>query len=79
MKRVRIRFPEGLLERLDSDELVRRLGRSEVMRRNVEAFLRARESQKMEGEHAGGFGPDFPPIREELDRWTESVAPSRDP
>lgn len=79
MKRVRIRFPEGLLERLDSDELVRRLGRSEVMRRNVEAFLRARESHRVNAEHAGGFGPDFPPIQEELARWTESVAPSRDP
>ena len=79
MQRVRIRFPEDLLERLDGDELVRRLGRSEVMRRNVEVFLRARESQRMNPEHAGGHSNGFPAIQDELARWTESVAPSRDP
>lgn len=79
MKPVRIRFPEELLERLDADEIVRQLGRSEVVRRMVEAYLRRRESQRIDEALIRGYGPDFPPIEEELEGWTEAAAAWREP
>ena len=75
MKAVQINFSEDLLARLDADEVVRRLGRSEVVRRIAEAYLRRREEQRIAAEYARGYGPDFPPIHEELEGWTEAAAP----
>ena len=79
MKSVRIRFPEDLLERLDADEDVQRLGRSEVVRRIAEAYLRRRDDKQIAEEYARGYGPDFPPIEEELEGWTEAAAAWREP
>ena len=79
MKSVRIRFPEDLLERLDADEDVQRLGRSEIVRRIAEAYLRRRDEEKTAEEYARGYGPDFPPIEEELEGWVEAAAPWPEP
>ncbi len=75
MKAVQVNFSEDLLARLDADEIVRRLGRSEVVRRIAEAYLRRREEQRVGEAYARGYGPDFPPIEEELKGWTEAAAP----
>ncbi len=75
MKAVQINFSEELLVRLDADEIVRRLGRSAVVRRIAEAYLHRREEQRIEAEYVRGYGPDFPPIEEELKGWTEAAAP----
>ena len=78
MKAVQINFSEDLLARLDADEVVRELGRSEVVRRIAEARLRRREERKIAEAYARGYGPDFPPIEEELAGWTEAAAPCPD-
>ena len=75
MKPVQINFSEDLLGRLDADEIVRQLGRSEVVRRMVEAYLRRRESQRIDEALIRGYGPEFPPIEKELEGWTEAAAP----
>ena len=79
MKAVQINYSEDLLARLDADEIVRELGRSEVVRRITEAYLRRRESQRIDEALIRGYGPDFPPIEEELEGWTEAAAAWREP
>ena len=79
MKAVQINFSEDLLRRLDADEIVHQLGRSEVVRRIAEAYLQRRESQRIAAEYARGYGPDFPPIEKELEGWTEAAAAWREP
>ena len=79
MKSVWIRFPEDLLERLDADEDVQRLGRSAIVRRIAEGYLRRRDEKKIAEEYARGYGPDFPPIEEELEGWVEAAAPLPEP
>ena len=79
MKAVQINFSEDLLARLDADEFVRELGRSEVVRRIAEAYLLRRDQKKIAEEYARGYGPDFPPIEEELEGWTEAAAAWREP
>ena len=69
MKAVQINFSEDLLARLDADEVVRQMGRSEVVRRIAEAYLRRRESQRIDEALVRGYGPEFPPIEEELGDW----------
>lgn len=79
MKAVQINFSEDLLARFDRDELVRELGRSEVIRRIAEDYLRGRDEKKIAEGYARGYGPDFPPIEEELEGWTEAAAAWREP
>ena len=79
MKAVQINFSENLLARLDADEVVRRLGRSEVVRRIAEAYLQRRESERIDEAMVRGYGPDFPPIEEELEGWIEAAAPWPEP
>ena len=79
MKAVQINFSEDLLARFDADELVCELGRSEVVRRIAEAYLHRRDQRKIAEEYARGYGPDFPPIEEELEGWVEAGAPWPEP
>ncbi len=79
MKAVQVNFSENLLARFDADEIVCRLGRSEVVRRIAEAYLRRRESERIDEAMVRGYGPDFPPIHEELEGWTEAAAPWPEP
>lgn len=69
MRAIQITVDERLLSRLDADPDVRRLGRSAVFRRAVEAYLRQRRVRTV-GEayrraYAGG-GPET-----ELAGWSE--------
>jgi metal-responsive CopG/Arc/MetJ family transcriptional regulator len=47
MKPIQILIDEPLLERLDADEEVKRLGRSEVLRRAADEYLRRRRSRRV--------------------------------
>lgn len=47
MKPIQILIDEPLLRRLDADEEVRRLGRSEVLRRAADEYLRRRRSKSV--------------------------------
>ncbi|HVT02846.1 MAG TPA: ribbon-helix-helix protein, CopG family [Thermoanaerobaculia bacterium] len=47
MKPIQILIDEPLLRRLDADEEVRRLGRSEVLRRAADEYLRRRRSRRV--------------------------------
>lgn len=65
MKAVQITMDERLLARLDADEDVRRLGRSAVLRRAVDEYLRRRREARIAeayrrayGEE-GGLGPEW--------------------
>ena len=75
MKAVQVNFTPDLLRRFDADEVVGKLGRSEVVRRIVEAYLRRREERRIDEAYARGYGPDFPSVSEELEGWTEAAAP----
>lgn len=79
MKAVQINFSEDLLARFDADDLVRELGRSEVVRRIAEAYLHRRDEKKIAEEYARGYGPEFPLIEEELEGWVEAAAPWPEP
>jgi len=70
MKSVQVRFDEGFLARLDASEEVRRLGRSEVLRRAADVYLANRPVDCRAGKaideqyrkaYGGesGLGPDF--------------------
>lgn len=67
MKAVRINFSEDLLARFDADEIVRELGRSEVLRRIAELWLHRRESQATADGKSRGHGPDWRPMDDALD------------
>ncbi len=64
MKAIQITFDEALLEKLDSDEEVRRDGRSAVLRRAAAAYLKRKRSARIaeayrRGYGAGGLGSEF--------------------
>ena len=73
MKAVQINFTEAILEQLDADAKVRRLGRSEVIRRLAVAYLRERRERQIEQAYARGYGPDFPPAQEEMEGLGEKL------
>ena len=51
MKAIQISMDDGLLARLDADEEVRRDGRSAVLRRAADLYLRQRQSRAIAGAH----------------------------
>jgi metal-responsive CopG/Arc/MetJ family transcriptional regulator len=65
MKPIQLLIDEPLLRRLDADEEVRRLGRSEVLRRAALAYLRRSRARRIaEGYRkayagAGGLGEEW--------------------
>lgn len=65
MKAIQVMFDERLLQRLDRDREVRRLGRSEVLRRAAAEYLRRSrdrgiaESYRKAYAAGGGLGAEF--------------------
>ena len=65
MKAIQITLDETLLARLDADEEVRRDGRSAVLRRAAEEYLRKRRRRAIAKQYAKaysasqGLGPEF--------------------
>lgn len=56
MKAIQVSFDEQLLARLDEDPEVKKLGRSEVMRRAVTAYLRRRRSEAIREAYLQAYG-----------------------
>lgn len=56
MKHVQILIDEPLLKRLDADPEVRRLGRSEVLRRAAIDYLKRRQTRRIEDEYRRAYG-----------------------
>ncbi|HVV50772.1 MAG TPA: ribbon-helix-helix protein, CopG family [Polyangia bacterium] len=56
MKAIQVSFDEQLLARLDEDPEVKKLGRSEVMRRAVAAYLRRRRSDAIRDAYVRAYG-----------------------
>jgi len=65
MKAIQVSVDEDLLARLDADEEVRRDGRSAVLRRAAELYLRQRRSRAIASAYGRaygqkpGLGPEF--------------------
>jgi metal-responsive CopG/Arc/MetJ family transcriptional regulator len=56
MKAIQVSFDEKLLARLDEDPEVKKLGRSEVMRRAVAIYLRRRRSDAIRDAYRRAYG-----------------------
>jgi metal-responsive CopG/Arc/MetJ family transcriptional regulator len=56
MKAIQVSFDEQLLARLDEDPEVKKLGRSEVMRRAVASYLRRRRSDAIREDYRRAYG-----------------------
>ena len=56
MKAIQVSMDDGLLARLDADEEVRRDGRSAVLRRAADLYLRQRRSRAIAGAYARAYG-----------------------
>jgi metal-responsive CopG/Arc/MetJ family transcriptional regulator len=65
MKAIQVTLDDALLARLDADEEVRRDGRSAVLRRAADEYLRKRRKRAIADQYAkaygaaGNIGPDF--------------------
>ena len=78
MKAIQVTMDEGLLAALDADEEVERLGRSEVMRRAVAAYLRARRARAVHEEYRQGYGQASSGLGAEFAGWEDEGQWSRD-
>ncbi len=67
MKAVQVLFDEALLKRLDTDEDVRRLGRSAVLRRAAAEYLRKRRARATADAYRRAYTTRD--VREELGGW----------
>ena len=56
MKAIQITLDDDLLARLDADEEVRRDGRSAVIRRAADEYLRRRRKRAVAEQYAKGYG-----------------------
>lgn len=69
MKAIQVTLDEGLLARLDADEEVQRDGRSAVLRRAADLYLRRRRARRIADAYrqayAGGAG-----LGEEFEGWS---------
>jgi len=77
MKAIQITVDDALLARLDRDPEVKRLGRSAVFRRAVEAWLRHRRKAAIAGAYQKAYAGRRR-VLDEFDGWTEEgVWPDR--
>jgi metal-responsive CopG/Arc/MetJ family transcriptional regulator len=56
MKSIQVLFDESLLERLDADDEVKSDGRSAVLRRAAEAYLKARRARATKEAYQRAYG-----------------------
>jgi len=73
MKAIQVMFDEKLLARLDATDEVRREGRSAVLRRAAEGFLRHRERQAIAESYRRAYA-DTTELVEELSGWEDEGA-----
>jgi metal-responsive CopG/Arc/MetJ family transcriptional regulator len=70
MKPIQVMFDEQLLAQLDATEEVKRRGRSAVLRRAVEDYLRRRRRWTITERYRQAYGPDGG-LGEEYSGWEE--------
>jgi metal-responsive CopG/Arc/MetJ family transcriptional regulator len=70
MKPVQVLFDEALLERLDADDEVRRLGRSAVLRRATAEYLRRRRARSVAIAYERAYSKR-PGLGEEFAGWED--------
>ena len=70
MKAIQITFDEDLLERLDATEEARRHGRSAVMRRAVEEYLRRRSRFSIADRYRRAYGGNRA-LADEFEGWQD--------
>ena len=70
MKPIQVTLDEDLLARLDADEEVRREGRSAVLRRAAEEYLRKRRKRAIADQYANAYGAK-PSLGAEFDGWED--------
>jgi metal-responsive CopG/Arc/MetJ family transcriptional regulator len=70
MKAIQITVDEGLLARLDRDPEVKRLGRSEVLRRAADAYLRRQRKRTVAEAYRLAYGEGKTPL-DDLEGWDE--------
>ena len=70
MRAVQITLDERLLARLDADSEVRRYGRSAVLRRAAEEYLRRRRKRTIASQYAKAYGAQ-PNLGAEFSGWEE--------
>ncbi len=70
MKAIQVSFDEKLLARLDEDPEVKKVGRSEVMRRAVAAYLRGRRADAIRDGYRRAYG-NKKSLNEEFAGWSE--------
>lgn len=68
MKAIQVTMDEALLARLDADDEVRRDGRSAVIRRATDAYLRLRRKRAIADQYARAYGAS-PDLGEEFSDW----------
>jgi metal-responsive CopG/Arc/MetJ family transcriptional regulator len=73
MKAIQITLDDALLARLDADEEVRRDGRSAVLRRAADEYLRKRRKRVIADRYAKGYGAG-PGLGREFSGWEEEGA-----
>lgn len=73
MKAIQITLDDALLARLDADEEVRREGRSAVLRRAADEYLRKRRKRAIATQYAKAYGSS-PDLDEEFSGWEDEGA-----
>ncbi len=72
MKPVQVLFNEDLLAELDTDDEVKRLGRSRVLRDLVASYLDERRQAILDTQYATGYGGGSQ-VCDDLDGWDEEA------
>jgi metal-responsive CopG/Arc/MetJ family transcriptional regulator len=73
MKAIQITLDEALLAKLDADEEVRRDGRSAVIRRATDEYLRRSRKRAIADQYARAYGAN-PDLGEEFSGWEHEGA-----
>lgn len=73
MKAIQVTLDEALLARLDADEEVRREGRSAVLRRAAEEYLRRRRKRTIADQYARAYG-STPGLGADFSGWEDQGA-----
>ncbi len=75
MKTIQVMIDEVLLKRLDADDEVRKHGRSAVLRRAAEAYLRRARARRIAEKYRSAYGGDKP-LGDDFAGWeSEGVWP----
>jgi metal-responsive CopG/Arc/MetJ family transcriptional regulator len=73
MKAIQVTLDEALLARLDADEEVQRDGRSAVLRRAADEYLRRRRKRTIAEQYARAYGAN-PNLGAEFSGWEDEGA-----